>query len=652
MIDISVYDNFLDGVLILDETCTPYYFNDVFCSITGLSPRKLQSGKSILEMIVFQEKDILSPEILTATKKSKGYRETAFYTLGRKRNEGLVQLSIVPLQDLYPMKLWVALLRDVSLEEKLQSKYKTEMEQKERSLKDLKEANKELEKFTGGLQKALDIKSKEILDLNEVQKLMIDSLNEAFMMFDRQGNIGPTFSSVSEKLLQVDPRGKKVWDLLRIPDFKRESFLKWWNYLFEEPMDFEEIRNLGIHTLQLRDTLLKIDFYPARDKNNNVSSIVLTAHDITETEEARKQIEKEQRQAKMILQIAKNRNQFTKFLRELQDFQLSLSERLSRQRYVAEDKKHLMQALHTIKGDASIYFLDDLVQFIHQKEIELKRISFDKDTVRYEIRPYFEDLVAFLKKYVKNKKDFFSLKKDLNEKKLEVNLESFLQLRKQIESDPQNAQAHLKFIDENMILQDVATFFHAWVDLVHDLALKLNKEVEAFEIHSNNIKVMPEVYEALFAAMIHAIRNSLDHGIEEPLIREKYGKNPKAKLSISCNRVFRDTKSYLQFRICDDGQGVHVDNLRDKFRDRVPHIESLSNQEVLNFLLQDDFTTSDSLSEVSGQGVGLSAIRIQAEKLNGFCEVRSTPGESFELFIEVPEITEIDPKSSVLKQVS
>ena len=152
---------------------------------------------------------------------------------------------------------------------------------------------------------------------------------------------------------------------------------------------------------------------------------------------------------------------------------------------------------------------------------------------------------------------------------------------------------------------------------VRSLAEELNKNVD-FKVYTAPVELDKRVLDKLVPAFEHLLRNAIDHGIETPEIRSAAGKLGNGCISL---RFDRDAGDVL-IRLSDDGAGINLDKVRAKalsagLISEDVSAETLSEQQLLDLIFQPGFSTADTVSEVSGRGVGMDAVRAEIRGLGG-----------------------------------
>ena len=152
--------------------------------------------------------------------------------------------------------------------------------------------------------------------------------------------------------------------------------------------------------------------------------------------------------------------------------------------------------------------------------------------------------------------------------------------------------------------------------MIEETALQINKEIE-LSMSGTDILIDKVILEKLNDPIIHIVRNAIDHGLEEPEIREKAGKSRTGSLNIRCS----SEGGNIIISIKDDGKGIDYNRLREKAIEMNPHkedeIKNLEQSSLNTFLFQSGFSTKDKITDLSGRGVGLDIVRYNIEQIKG-----------------------------------
>lgn len=184
-------------------------------------------------------------------------------------------------------------------------------------------------------------------------------------------------------------------------------------------------------------------------------------------------------------------------------------------------------------------------------------------------------------------------------------------------------------------MMPVSFVFQRFPRLVRDLSRKLGKEVDLV-LEGEDTEADKNIVEALADPLIHIVRNSLDHGLEMPEAREAAGKPRAGRLLI---RAAQESDR-VQIEITDDGRGIDPEVIKRKAYERgiidEGQLERISDQDAINLVFAAGFSTAESVSDLSGRGVGMDVVRNAIDKVGGGVELRSQAGKGTTLRLSLP----------------
>jgi len=175
--------------------------------------------------------------------------------------------------------------------------------------------------------------------------------------------------------------------------------------------------------------------------------------------------------------------------------------------------------------------------------------------------------------------------------------------------------------------------FQKMARLVRDLSKKVNKEVELV-MEGEETELDKSVVENIGDPLIHMLRNSLDHGIEATDERSAAGKSVRAKIWL---RAYHKAGNVC-IEIEDDGRGLDRDKIRNKAIERglCKATDSLSDQEVFQFIFMPGFSTAAVVTDISGRGVGMDVVQRNISALRGAIDIQSEQGKGTLFTIRLP----------------
>lgn len=177
--------------------------------------------------------------------------------------------------------------------------------------------------------------------------------------------------------------------------------------------------------------------------------------------------------------------------------------------------------------------------------------------------------------------------------------------------------------------------FRRFPRLVRETSVKLGKSIDLI-IEGETVEADRDIVESLFEPLLHIIRNSLDHGIEQEVSRRQSSKPTRGRINLRA----RQHGDQIEIEITDDGRGMDVAHVRHTAIERglitAPEAAALSERDVLQFIFAPGFSTASSVTELSGRGVGLDVVQSSIERLGGTVEMQCTPGSGTAFSLKLP----------------
>ncbi|MDH5637527.1 MAG: chemotaxis protein CheW [Nitrospinota bacterium] len=176
---------------------------------------------------------------------------------------------------------------------------------------------------------------------------------------------------------------------------------------------------------------------------------------------------------------------------------------------------------------------------------------------------------------------------------------------------------------------------------VRDMSKDAGKNVELITFGEETL-VDKTISEKLYDPINHQVRNSIDHGIEDPLERQKIGKPAAAKLTLKAYQ----RENFIFLEINDDGRGMDSTVIRKTAVDRglisKEDSQKLSEEEILMFIYHPGFSTKTIASEISGRGVGMDVVKSNIEELGGEVMISTIVGEGTTFTYKIPQVTAVN----------
>ncbi len=368
-----------------------------------------------------------------------------------------------------------------------------------------------------------------------------------------------------------------------------------------------------------RRKTLEIDWCPVLDaKNEGIGKILITLRDVTALRVLQLQNSEQQDELSYISELINVPvGSFSRFMKSARIL-ISENWRLlaSSQQWDDEVLKILLINMHTLKGNARGLGLGRLASQVHEIEQYYMQMRTDPDKRwdKEQIGKGLTDSEAILEKYSEIGKHKLGrseiseriwVDKNLIRAKI-LELANFL-----LRPAPEDIKAFLKLTSDdlkNLIFRRSGEVIQEALRSLPSLARDLRKEIPNVELAVDEFNLTEHGEEILKNVFVHILRNSLDHGIEHPEVRIASGKEPKGRIRVLLQLV---GDHYLRIRFQDDGRGIDLQRLREIGQNlQLLPTDKLTDVDlVANLIFHEGVSTSKTVNEISGRGIGMGAIR-------------------------------------------
>lgn len=186
-----------------------------------------------------------------------------------------------------------------------------------------------------------------------------------------------------------------------------------------------------------------------------------------------------------------------------------------------------------------------------------------------------------------------------------------------------------------MRMVPVGKLFQKAQRIVRDLSKESGKSINLI-IKGEETEIDKSIVEELNDPLVHMIRNSCDHGVEMPDVREASGKDRTGNITLEAEHH----GNHIIITISDDGAGMDVEKLKNKAVEKGlmtrEHADTMTDNEAFKIIFLPGFSTAAKVTGVSGRGVGMDVVRTNIEKLRGMIEIESNVGTGSTFFIKLP----------------
>ena len=435
----------------------------------------------------------------------------------------------------------------------------------------------------------------------------------------------------------------------------------------EDSMNFEFNQHLLVNELTRkmpdgRDKTLDLSWSAITDESDTVMRLMLCVRDVTELRQLAAEAGEQKRRLEMIGEIlAVNEEKFHHFVDSATGF-INENERIIRQHTHADGSAvaELFRNMHTIKGNARTYSLQHLTSIVHETEQRydaLRQPESAHEWDQEQLMAELERVKEALQHYATINEVSLGRRKagrvDSAERYLVVDREHIQEsLRLLDAANPADVRDLLTARDSVrrtlrlLGTEKVEDALAGVLQSLPSLATELGKAAPAVRIDDNGYRVRTQAGTTLKNVFMHLLRNSVDHGIESIEQRVELGKPEAGVIDIEVGVA----EGALQITLSDDGRGLALSRIRGIAADRgwLQPDSQVSDEAVAEFIFRPGFSTAQNVTEVSGRGVGMDAVRDFIKREGGRIELRFTDDHAgadfrqFQTIVYLPEHCAVD----------
>ncbi|EAI5466543.1 hybrid sensor histidine kinase/response regulator [Campylobacter lari] len=252
-------------------------------------------------------------------------------------------------------------------------------------------------------------------------------------------------------------------------------------------------------------------------------------------------------------------------------------------------------------------------------------------TIRVEVKR-LDHLMNLIGELVLGKNRLLKIYDDVEER---YDGEKFLEELNQVVSQLSIVTTDIQLAVMKTRMQPIAKVFNKFPRVVRDLGRELGKQME-LEISGEETELDKSIVEEIGDPIMHMIRNSCDHGIEDPATRVANGKPEKGTVNLKAY----NEGNHIVVEIADDGKGLDADALKSKAIEKnlitEREADQMSDKEAFALIFKPGFSTAAKITNVSGRGVGMDVVKTNIEKLNGVIEIDSELGKGTVMKLKIP----------------
>jgi signal transduction histidine kinase/molybdopterin converting factor small subunit len=472
--------------------------------------------------------------------------------------------------------------------------------------------------------------------------------------------INPEYSKTCEKILGINElRGRSYLDIIGLTKRTgdaRNDMAKFLELLAQELLPEEDMAGLNpLEELKINNndgsfSWAKVNYHLIHKQGADKPDILVVLEDITKAKAMQEEIARSEQENMQLKAIAEDPDLFCDFLTETTKMLAQVLDD-SNQLSSANDPKPLVnnmfRGVHTIKGTAASFGLHGISKLAAELENSLDDLR-QADTIAPEIidetKKALDELNAANDDIVEKTEKLLGQKIGGGDTVIRVNASDIQSLIEKLSrlSIPADDKESLIGTLQSFRSVSVQKGLGQALKIVPGLIERLEKNV-VFDLQDNNARLDCDLSRELNTPFVHLIRNAFDHGIEYSEERVANGKPEQGHVKLTVT----DDKDRLTLILSDDGKGLDPEKLKASAISKGLMTEeeaaSMPDSEARRLIFKPGFSTAETVSDVSGRGVGMDAVVHTIEtNLSGKIDIESTLGQGTSFIIQIPKALSFD----------
>jgi len=449
-----------------------------------------------------------------------------------------------------------------------------------------------------GLEQIVAARTRELDQRTREMTLVLDNVGQGFVTIGADALMSAERSAILGRWLGEPPASGSLIDYIAATDPDVATRLRLGlDEVFAGIMPLELTLSQLPTRLVAGDRQLRLDYRPIGDGPQTL--LVVTSDITAELEGERAEAERRELVA-VFERLSADRDGFLEFCAEAQD----LVGRITGAEHAGPE---LERQLHTLKGNTALFGIESVASYCHALEDRLGEDGGDLTPLeRTELTRRWQALLARID----------SLLGSRDVRRIEISDDDIQRVLTALRQGAPNVD--IANTVAGWLLEPVARRFDRVAQQANRLARRMGKPVDV-EVHDGGLRLDPRRMTRFWSAFVHAVRNAIDHGVEDRDERAQAGKPETARIALSS----RMEDNQLTIEIRDDGRGVDWVRVRERaLRMGLP---GETPDQLTEALFSDGVSTKDEVSDLSGRGVGLSALRAAAHEEGGTITIVSEP---------------------------
>jgi two-component system sensor histidine kinase ChiS len=478
-----------------------------------------------------------------------------------------------------------------------------------------------------------------ITKTNDIENLL-NHAGQGFLSFEKNLLVKSEYSAECTNIFDSKIEGKNFAELIYKDDPEQQEFLK---NILKDILECRDGKKRDVYIsllpneINLNDKAIDMEYKVLL--NNDAIMVVLT--DITKKRTLEEKMERERQIQKMVVKIITNLDDFISLVDEYKEFTREILNELKVPNInILELVKDIYINVHTFKGNFSQIDMFNTVNKLHEFETQISEIRKNPNNLTIEtlkksispidMRRWINEDLNILQEVLG--KDFWK-----RENMMSISIKRLIELENKMINMINKCECKkaLPLIRE-LRYKSLKDMLNPYTEYALKLAQKLHKIIYSFEIEGEDVFVDPLVYKGFIKSLSHIFRNAIDHGIESPEERAVNGKDELG--AIKCT-IEKRPKSVI-ISISDDGRGIDLNVIKEKAIEKgilkSSEIDNIKEEDILNIIFSDGFSTKEDITQISGRGIGMLAVKKEVEKIGGVINIMSETNKGTKFIFELP----------------
>ncbi len=488
----------------------------------------------------------------------------------------------------------------------------------------------------------------------EIQ-FLLDTIPQGLLMIDEDGHILPHYSGHTPAILEEESLLSQSFYEVMIKhcsmndDKKDQAWQALMASLGQTALSYEVNEDSLPREVHFKDKFLRLTWTPKFSEDKLCIGFLITLLDVSREKQNERMLSIQKQRMAIIEELLsiQGEHRAQRYLKRCLESLMEIYSSLDPHSAFLEVPKTHKLALHTAKGEARTLGLRELSSALHLAEnmlIELtvcvQELKRDKiSAYRTQMKDCLETAGEYLSCWQRFHRHSSSFTLTHEGRKLQLTMEELLTIVADHEVQKTQFASQLFHKKLSQINRSsLLNFLDSYLESITNIAEKLGKSVPQLKIEGESILIGQETEVILDQILSHILSNQLDHGIESPGERARHGKSQVGVISFKA--YAEGTRLILDIQ--DDGRGLDLDKLRSMGVAQKALPDHASAEVVAELIFRGGFSTAQSVTETSGRGVGMEAVRDILQRHGGHIALQllASPDERFRPFvfhIEIPD---------------